>query len=1246
MRFYADGPNIPDSLLELRDRGKVVFFCGAGVSKNEGVDDFEQLAQAVINHFDPPEHFESHKIFYDQYKSHSLPVLDQVFYFLHEEFGREEVNRFVAEQLLNQSPATTKSHRNILRVSANLDGIPQVVTTNFDHLFEISAPERISCHEAPALPNLEFNNSFSGIIYLHGKLDSSQSSEHDYILSSADFGRAYLSQGWATEFVRSLLQNYTVVLLGYQAEDAPIKYLLQGLKHHKTSEQLPIYSLDALTGDMTAEVLERKWRDKGVTPIIAAGFSPLWCSIEAWAERADEPRAWREKTLQLAIKRPEELEAFERGQIVHIVSTTSGAKAFAELKPVPPPEWLCVFDSKCRTAPTAKNFSEGTLFNPLEVYGLDDDPSEIELKENRESYDLKNLLHWQNVDIKNIRPLNLVDTRQDIPQRLFELNKWITLVINSPVTVWWVFKQDKLHLRLLDMLSMVITRKDSLSPEAKCYWGLAIDYHQRQYFLEREVEFKFELTESVKKDGWTNDVLRKFEKLVTPVINIEKTAGLGSAKPPNESWEDIHSSYFASWSIKGFDIGVDQLSISEEALPKVFRILETQLIKQEELRSDLSELSLGFPTCYKTREVSGRTYEGDELFDLFLVVFDQLIDLQPELAKAHVMTWQTGDTEYFGILKLFAMNKHSLFSSDEVFDNLSALKGEELWHPASCRELLFLIMDRFFEFSQDQQYSLIQRLLNGPQHYNDFSKDEITIEICRYLRRLQLGGVEICSEQQRRFDELSQSLPDWSDEWAKHITSIDHGDVYVVSTDEDATSLNSLPVSSVVDAVTSMGERQAGEHVDKKPFIGLVKVSPKKAFLALAIKRRKGEYPKELWEQLIENFSLDISSRYMTLFFARLSTLPPSVLNKLSYSLSKWMGEHVDFLIDKHSQQFWYLFDQLLVAMQLEEGDLAVAQKFGSYSKAINSPEGVLVEKILFKQIDNLNLSQAEGIPIGFKERLELLINLPFSKSGNVISAISLNLPWMSYIDPVWVEKRIVPFFQLDHSKAQSAWDGYLRSLNPWLRKGPAEAIYPIFPKLLLHIKENDWGDNLSDKTAIILVELALNGGDEDWKVSFDEMRDCLRVMPLKSAQSVISRLKNIGQSSQPDWSEKVIPFIESAWPKEKVFQQTGFTTSWLYLLASTKDEFPAVLNAVFPFIKAIKGYSIPLDSFDSDRNDVSLAKQFPQDVLKLLDKLTADLLDVIPYQIPEMLETIIETDPALIADARYKRLIRIVEGD
>jgi hypothetical protein len=47
-RFVAHGPSIPGELLEQRDRGNVVFFCGAGVSMPAGLPNFPKLTERVM----------------------------------------------------------------------------------------------------------------------------------------------------------------------------------------------------------------------------------------------------------------------------------------------------------------------------------------------------------------------------------------------------------------------------------------------------------------------------------------------------------------------------------------------------------------------------------------------------------------------------------------------------------------------------------------------------------------------------------------------------------------------------------------------------------------------------------------------------------------------------------------------------------------------------------------------------------------------------------------------------------------------------------------------------------------------------------------------------------------------------------------------------------------------------------------------------------------------------------------------
>ena len=47
MQFITDGPDIPDELLQSHEEGRLVFFCGAGVSYPAGLPGFEGLVNKV-----------------------------------------------------------------------------------------------------------------------------------------------------------------------------------------------------------------------------------------------------------------------------------------------------------------------------------------------------------------------------------------------------------------------------------------------------------------------------------------------------------------------------------------------------------------------------------------------------------------------------------------------------------------------------------------------------------------------------------------------------------------------------------------------------------------------------------------------------------------------------------------------------------------------------------------------------------------------------------------------------------------------------------------------------------------------------------------------------------------------------------------------------------------------------------------------------------------------------------------------
>jgi hypothetical protein len=118
----------------------------------------------------------------------------------------------------------------MLDLATTPEGRIRIITTNFDRLFE-SCSEKITIWEPPQLPDPFRQRDMDGIVHLHGCVnrDYTGSNGDGFVLSSSEFGRAYLSDGWATQFVRDILGLYVVVFVGYTADDPPVQYLLEAL---------------------------------------------------------------------------------------------------------------------------------------------------------------------------------------------------------------------------------------------------------------------------------------------------------------------------------------------------------------------------------------------------------------------------------------------------------------------------------------------------------------------------------------------------------------------------------------------------------------------------------------------------------------------------------------------------------------------------------------------------------------------------------------------------------------------------------------------------------------------------------------------------------------------------------------------------------------------------------------------------------------------------------------------------------
>jgi hypothetical protein len=71
------------------------------------------------------------------------------------------------------------------------------------------------------------------------------------VLTSAEYGDAYMRSGWASRFLFDLARCKSLVLIGYSAGDAPVRYFLNVLQadRERFTDLKPVYALDAVKGD-------------------------------------------------------------------------------------------------------------------------------------------------------------------------------------------------------------------------------------------------------------------------------------------------------------------------------------------------------------------------------------------------------------------------------------------------------------------------------------------------------------------------------------------------------------------------------------------------------------------------------------------------------------------------------------------------------------------------------------------------------------------------------------------------------------------------------------------------------------------------------------------------------------------------------------------------------------------------------------------------------------------------------------
>ena len=356
MQFVAKGPDIPDPLLQAHEEGHVVFFCGAGISYPAGLPGFKGLVDEIYRLVGTSRTAIEQDAYARSQFDATLDLLER------RVPGQRIAVRSALAKVLQpklRRKGATDTHAALLQLARGREGALRLVTTNFDRVFERVAKrtrQSIDAHAAPILP-IPKNSRWNGLVYLHGLLPDKvdDSALHRLVLTSGDFGLAYLTERWAARFVSELFRNYVVCFVGYSINDPVLRYMMDALAADRMQGEVTpqAYALgDCEPGQEHGKTIE--WEAKGVSPILyevpsgSHDHSALHSTLKAWAETYRDGILGKERmVVDNALAHPSASSRQDDfvGRMLWALSHESGlpVKRFADFNPVPSLAWLDAF---------------------------------------------------------------------------------------------------------------------------------------------------------------------------------------------------------------------------------------------------------------------------------------------------------------------------------------------------------------------------------------------------------------------------------------------------------------------------------------------------------------------------------------------------------------------------------------------------------------------------------------------------------------------------------------------------------------------------------------------------------------------------------------------------------------------------------------------------------------------------------------------------------------------------------------
>ncbi|KZX58228.1 hypothetical protein A3709_01825 [Halioglobus sp. HI00S01] len=1249
MQFVKGGPDIPERLLQAHEEGRVVFFCGAGVSYPARLPDFWNLVHDLYSAVGvAPSEIQQAALKAGQLDTAVSLLEDSV------AGGRKIVRPALASLLQPDLGATnaTKTHEALLTLARDRHGSTRLITSNFDRLFEEVIESKslsIESFQAPLLPVPK--RRWDGLVYVHGLLSADPKlAELDrLVISSGDFGLAYLTERWAARFVSDLFKNFTICFVGYSINDPVLRYMMDALAADRLLGESPpeMFAFGSYSRGKEEDAAN-EWRSKNVTPILykmhnrhAYLHKTLW----AWADTyRDGVRGKERIVVNYAQLRPMASTRQDDfvGRLIWALSESSGlpARQFADHVPVPSLDWL---------EPLSEDrFEHSDLWRFKVTPNVEPDTSlHFSLTDRPAPYSLTPNMALVGGQIQV--------TRWDEPMR--HIARWLLRHLNDPKLLLWLSKHGGyLHeefLWLLERRLSTIFRAEADGNKAeldeiaegapnaipganiRVLWGLLLAGKIRRSYDHFDL---YSWKSRFVSEGLSVSLRFELRRLLTPLISVREPLSLYDEDrvEGEERMSDL-----VNWEIelstRHVHHGFEELEGNagwQRALPTLLDDFASLLMDCMMLMHEVGDIDEKSDRSYIHQpSISKHSQNRDfrdwtALIELTRDAWVATAEQQPSRASQQAAAWIDLQFPLFKRLALFAATWSEVIRPDVAMEWLLSEDGWWLWSTETQRESFRLTVHLVQHIEPELQEVLEMAICAGPpremfrpdiepERWDELREREIWLR----LAKITSVGVLVGEGSRRLFEEISVNFPEWR-------LSEDERDEFPMWMG-DGSSLREFASSprsqgDLVEWLRSSPEHDPWQGDDWRDRCRDDFFVTSNALKVLA---DEGVWPKGRWREALqawsdEEFHLN-SWQKMGLV---VEAMPEDVLLELSGSASWWL-QAIAKVVDERQVVFFSVCQNLL-ALDYEED----AEVDDPVSKAINHPVGHVTEAILRYWYEQ-GLEDNQGLIDPIRGIFTSLSNLEVAKFGHARVLLSAHVIPLFRVDKEWTVQHVTPLLDWDISEAEAkrSWEGFLWS--PRLYRPLLEEIKSPFLATAGHYES--LGSHAQQYAAI----LTFASLEPDDVFSRAELAEATGRLPheglIQVASTLVRAVEGAGDQRGEYWTNRVMPYLQRIWPKTVQEIPVGVSESLARLCISAEESFPLALSKLRAWMQAVPHPNMLIRKVSSS----GLSQAFPRETLDFLDLIVGEDGYLSPEHLRGCLDQIVATQPELQEEASFVRL-------